>query len=102
MLNRTESLVNGLGEEGAEVAQIASKINRFGMQEVFPGQPLTNAQRAHRELDDIWAMVELLNEESGFGYTPNRENIEAKKAKFNKFYAYSQSLGCAEPAQSAI
>jgi hypothetical protein len=39
----------------------------------------------------------MLNEELGFGYKPNRERIDAKKAKVNKFAAYSESLGMVVP-----
>lgn len=39
------------------------------------------------------AIVEMLNEEYGFGYEPSRERRDAKKAKVDKFAAYSESLG---------
>jgi len=92
-MNRLQLLLNKLAEEGAEVAQIALKTAQFGLAEVCPGQLLTNAQRAHQEIDDLMAVVEMLNEEFGFGYKPNREHIETKKSKVNKFARYSESLG---------
>lgn len=82
-----------LAEEAAEVGQIALKAQQFGPQEVMPGQPLNNFERCHLELDDLHAMVEELNEKFGFGYTPNRERIEAKKQKVEKFLGYSTRLG---------
>ena len=57
------------------------------------GQPFTNAERMHREIDDFMAAVEMLNEECGFGYVPDREKIEAKKLKVNKYAALSAELG---------
>lgn len=97
-MNREQHLVGILGEEGSEVTQMTSKINRFGMHEVFPdpinnADGLTNAERTHKELDDLQAMVEMLNDECGLGYVPNRERIEAKKIKVNKYYEYSKQLG---------
>lgn len=96
-MNRLQLLLNKLAEEGAEVAQIALKTAQFGLVEMCPGQPFTNAQRTHQEIDDLLAAVEMLNEEYNFGYIPNRERIEAKKAKVNKFAAYSESLGMVTP-----
>lgn len=96
-MNRLQLLLNKLAEEGTEVAQIALKTAQFGLTEMCQGQHLTNAERTHQEIDDFFAAVEMLNEEYGFGYTPNRERIEAKKAKVNKFAAYSESLGMVTP-----
>lgn len=92
-MNRLQLLLTKLAEEGSEVAQIALKTQQFGFNESCPGQPFTNAERTHQEIDDLMAMVEMLNEEFGFGYIPNRERIEAKKTKVNKFAAYSVELG---------
>jgi hypothetical protein len=95
-MNRQEYLFEVAGEECAEIAQMTSKINRFGIHEIFPEQPLTNAQRMHLEIDDLQAMIEMLNDEFNFNYVPDRERIEAKKKKVNKYYEYSKSLGLAE------
>ncbi|MDP2026247.1 hypothetical protein [Sulfuriferula sp.] len=96
-MNRLQLLLNKLAEESTEVAKIALKTAQFGLMERCPGQPLTNAERTHQELDDLMAAVEMLNEEFGFGYEPNQTRIEAKKTKVNKFAAYSQSLGMVTP-----
>lgn len=85
-----------LAEEGSEVVQIALKTQQFGPGEVMPGQPLSNFERCHQELDDLWAMVEELNEKFGFDYVPSRERIEAKKAKVKKYLDYSIHLGMVE------
>jgi len=92
-MNRTQLLLAKLAEEGAEVAQIALKTQQFGIEETCPGQSDTNAQRTHKELDDLWAAVEMLNDECGFGYIPNRARIDAKKAKVNAYAAHSANLG---------
>ena len=92
-MTRLQLLLIKLAEEGAEIAQIALKTTQFGLTEICPASSHTNAQRAHHEIDDLMAAVEMLNDEFGFGYTPNRERIDAKKEKVNKFASYSESLG---------
>lgn len=92
-MNRLQLLLAKLSEEGSEIAQIALKTQQFGLNEKCPGQPYTNAERVHQEIDDLMAAVEMLNEEFGFGYSPNRERIEAKKIKVNQFAEYSKTLG---------
>jgi len=62
-----------------EVGQISLKTQQFGLSEMCPDQPYTNAERMHHELDDLMAAIEMLNEEFHFGYVPNRDRIEAKK-----------------------
>lgn len=96
MMNLLQHLLTKLAEEGAEIAQIALKTQQFGPREVMPGQPLDNFQRCHLEIDDMQAVIELLNDQHGFGYVPSRERIEAKKAKMSKYLAFSQSLGLVE------
>lgn len=92
-MNHLQYYLAKLAEEGSEVAQIALKTQHFGPAEVMPGQPLNNFERCHQELDDMWAMVEELNEKFGFGYTPSRERMEAKKTKVRKYLGYSIHLG---------
>ena len=91
--SKADATLAGLDSQGTEIAQIALKTSQFKLNEVCEGQPLSNAERTRGEIDDLWAAVEMLNEEYDFGYKPNRERIEAKKVKVNKFAAYSVSLG---------
>jgi hypothetical protein len=92
-MNLLQHYLTKLAEEGSEVAQIALKTQQFGPYEVMPGQPLNNVERCHQELDDLWAIVEMLNVSCGFGYSQNREHIEAKKTKVLKYLGYSIHLG---------
>ena len=75
-------------EECAEVAQEAAKASLFGMDEVMPGQPLNNRERVLKELNDLWAVVEMLGL-----HQVNREQIEAKKLKVYHYMAYAESIG---------
>ena len=53
-------LVTILGEECAEVIVRASKLLRFGPEEVQPGHFHTNAQRLGHEIGDLFEMVDRL------------------------------------------
>jgi hypothetical protein len=46
-------------EEAAEVQQRATKLLRFGRDEIQPGQTLTNAERLSLEIADFLALVDL-------------------------------------------
>ena len=83
-MNQLQHLLIKLAEEGSEIAQIALKVSQFGTDGIAPNQPLTNLQLCHQELDDILAIVEMLNDRYQFNYSPNRENIEIKKSKVPK------------------
>lgn len=85
-----------LNEECCEVAQMCSKTSQFGMDECMSGQTLTNRERLHAELNDLNAMVELLNEEFGLRYVSDPSAIRMKKMKVQKYLAYSQDLGLVE------
>lgn len=87
-MNRTEHLLTKLMEECAEVAQEASKASLFGMEEVMPGQPLTNRERTLKELNDLWAVCEML----GLQHV-DRDAVERKKEKVLKYMAYAESIG---------
>ncbi|RTL05429.1 hypothetical protein EKK58_08000 [Candidatus Dependentiae bacterium] len=95
-MNRLQFLLTKLAEEASEIAQIALKTQQFGLDELCPGLSETNAERTHKELDDLAAIVELLNEEYKFGYIRSGWNIAEKKAKIEKYYAYSKQLGMVE------
>lgn len=92
-MTETQYLLDVLGEECNEIAVRASKAIRFGLDEIQPGQTLTNAQRLALELDDLYGVIELLNEKHPGTYAPNRDNIEAKKSKVAKFMKYSEQCG---------
>jgi len=62
-MNTTEQLLVCLSEECAEVAQEVSKALLFGLSEIKPGQPLTNAERVRREFVDLLAVYEILEME---------------------------------------
>ena len=91
-MNRIEHLLTILAEECAEVAKETSKAIRFGMNEVMPGQPLTNRERVLKELQDLWAAVEMLDLQQ-----VDREAIDRKKEKVLKYMEYSRQCGTLAP-----
>jgi hypothetical protein len=96
MMTRLQLLLGKLAEEASEVSQIALKNQQFGLHKTWPGENYTNVERVHYELDDLMAIVEMLNDEFGFGYVPERWRIEAKKRKVNQYEKLSVELGMAE------
>ncbi len=85
-MNRTEHLLFKLAEECAEVTQEASKAAIFGIDEIMSGQLSTNRERVVKELNDLWAIVEMLGLQQ-----VNREWIEAKKTKIEHWMAYAEN-----------
>ena len=98
-MNRIQLLLLKLCEECNEVAQMASKSSQFGLDEVCPKLGISNQARLHQELNDLNAIVEMLNDEAGLGYRLDRKEINAKKDKVNKYARYAQLLGNVEQQQ---
>lgn len=96
MLNRKQYLLIKLAEEAAEVAQIALKTAQFGIFETSPTHPDDNATRCHAEIDDMMAIVAMLNDEFEFNYNGSYLAQRAKKEKVNHYYKYCVQIGEAE------
>lgn len=98
-MNRKEHLLTIAAEECNEVAQRISKALRFSLEEVQPGQDLSNAWRILQEFTDLYAVMLILHEE---GYLPqcssghplvNMAWAYEKKMKIEKFLKHSESNG---------
>ena len=76
-----------LQEECAEVIVDVSKCFRFGPDQIMEGQELTNLQRLEKELGDVQAMVELL-QDLKVGVT-KQGIFDAKMKKFEKLKQWS-------------
>ena len=90
-MDRLQLLLTKLAEESAEITQVALKAQQFGLTEEY--QDTTNVERIHRELDDLMAVVLMLNDEYDFGYDPNQGWIDIKKHKINHYARHSRDLG---------
>lgn len=92
-MNATEHLLEILSEECAEVIQRVSKANRFGLNEIQPGQLLTNAERICEEICDLYAVIEMLENSGALQGVIDIDRIQAKKAKVKKFMEYAETCG---------
>jgi hypothetical protein len=91
----TTHLLACLAEECAEVSQQAAKAIRFGLEQIEPGQLLSNGARIVFEILDLFAVAEMLHEAGAFDMKrgDNKRRIEAKKRKVEKFMRYAESIG---------
>jgi|TARA_A100001391_G_C5082480_1_gene280248 NTP pyrophosphatase (non-canonical NTP hydrolase) len=90
-MNRREYLLTCLAEECTEVGQRVSKALRFGLGEIQPGQPFTNAERIAEEMGDLCDVYRILVNE---GVLPVAAvNAETKLAKIERFMAISREQG---------
>lgn len=93
-MNKIDYLVNVLVEECAEVAQRGTKILRFGHDEVQPEQSLDNTERLVGELNDLLAVVEMLQEEGlELKGLANPVALAKKKTRVEKFMKLSKAQG---------
>jgi NTP pyrophosphatase (non-canonical NTP hydrolase) len=71
-------LLAKLQEEAAEVIQAVSKINRFGLDSHHPDRTTTNYQELVGELEDLLAILAVLEHKQWLDLTLNRSNILLK------------------------
>ncbi len=91
-MNIKEHLLVILAEECAETAAMVSKCLRFGPEEIYDGQPLTNAERLVIEFNDILAVMEELEDLGVIGVIRDQNLINAKKLKLTQYMNYSKQL----------
>jgi len=93
-MTRQEQLLVILMEECAEVTQRASKALRFGLTDptgTEPNQPYTNKDRLLMEVNDLYAVIEMVFDSEGRFYSPML--IQDKKEKVEKYLKLSEKLG---------
>lgn len=99
MMTYNQFLLTKLMEECAEVGQRAAKQQQFGKDESQPGHTETNADRLRDEINDLKAIVVLLEEAGEVKDTSPEEfeyHLNKKSEKLVKYYVYSQKLGFVE------
>lgn len=93
-MNRTDHLLWNIAEECSEVAQRASKAARFGLDEIQPGQPYTNAQRIIQEYADLVGVLSLLRKEGLLNFGPDFDLLVTKKEnRFEEYLKISDKQG---------
>lgn len=86
-------LIGMLGEECNEIGKLCSKSQRFGLNSINPETNISNDEAICEEINDALAVIELLNKEFNLGFQINREKIDKKQKKMEKFLEYSISVG---------
>lgn len=95
MMTRIQYLLSKLAEEAAEVAQIALKAQIFGLHERYLDDP-TNIERVTLEINDMLAIIEMINEEAGNVISVNEDHVAEKIAKVEHYMEYSRQQGLLE------
>ncbi len=95
-MNQTQHLLVLAVEECFEVAHRCSKAIRFGFDEVQDGQELHNAQRIADELTDLFAVMLMLEVETGhtlLDLDPCSDGVHTKRDKVEKYMKLSRERG---------
>ena len=92
-MNQIEYLLTCLAEECTEVAQRATKAQRFGVNEVQPDQDLNNAERIMVETQEFRAILRMLEAHGVLDTREDEAAITAKIEKVEKFMGYSIQEG---------
>ena len=78
-------LLTILVEEAAEIQQRATKALRFGLDEVQPGQPHSNAVRLSHEIGDFFAVLDRLKDADVIAIEDITEGADHKRRQLDKF-----------------
>jgi hypothetical protein len=97
-MNRKEHLLIIAAEECNEVAQRLSKALRFGLSEIEPGQQLSNSYRIKQELNDLIAVLQMIEIETGVDFSVEPVLLTEKQHKVHHFLKYAQQCGTLEAA----
>jgi len=96
-MTENEILLTMVAEECAEVAHVASKSLRFGLDNIPPYDynkeaQATNAVRLVEEFNDLYAVMELLYLRGLIHTIVDRELVDQKHEKIGKYMKMSKDL----------
>jgi hypothetical protein len=91
-MNTTEYLLTKVMEECDEVGQRVAKALCFGLDESQPGQEMTNADRINYELNDLAAVLEMLEDRGIFVVKCDPLARAHKREKLEKYMRYSRDV----------
>ena len=92
-MNRKEHLLTILAEECMEIGKECTKALRFGIEDHHPTQTGTNDQKISDEYNDLLAVIAMLNDEGFLHVTIDKDKIEKKKERVEKYLLYSKEHG---------
>lgn len=95
-MTEIQAILNQVMEECCEVGQRASKAIRFGLDEVQPGQEMTNAERLVGEFIDLCVAMKELNDKGLIKLPADDEfdrAFEERMKKALRYRNYSRERG---------
>jgi NTP pyrophosphatase (non-canonical NTP hydrolase) len=93
-MDRKDHYYTCLNEEAGEVIQAACKCMRFSEEDGYPNTDRTNISDLTKELNDVLAVIELLQEEGVvFNGLFDRDQIETKKKRVKEWLEHSKKMG---------
>ncbi len=96
MINDVQHLLVCLAEECSEVQKDIMKSLRFGLDDHYPDEIETNAERISIELNDLIAIVEMLSVYGVLTNIGDEEAIQRKKRKVLQYMQYARERGSLE------
>ncbi|MFA6199055.1 MAG: hypothetical protein WC679_01450 [Bacteroidales bacterium] len=99
-MTKLQFLLAKLAEECCEVAQATLKAKDFGMDGIIPDTSLTNRDRINAEINDVIAIIEMLNATGELQYSYDPVAVEQKKKKVERYALQSEALGFVNWTQS--
>ena len=94
-MTRLEHLLIKLIEECSEVIKATSKALEFGLDDGYPNTDRTNLKDIKNELNDLFAIIEMLYSE-GVDWKIDSEAVKVKKAKVEYWMSHARKLGILE------
>ena len=101
-MTKQEHLLTIAAEECVEVAQRLTKALRFGMEEVQPGQTLTNRERIYAEYYDLRAVLGMCGIDAWDDSLQAKNAEQEKVQKVEHFLAYAEQCGTVTPDAAAV
>lgn len=94
-MNKLQYHLLKLAEECSEVAKAASKSSMFGFSSTDPTSDSfeTNEEQLEKELIDLFATVQILQQKYGFNFNPTQERVQVKKEKIGHYLEACIKLG---------
>ncbi len=92
-MTRDDHLLVRAMEECNELAHRISKALVFGLDEVQPGQPLTNRERIYGEYFDLRAVLGMAGIDAWANTNASKKAESEKVQKVEKYLAYSAEMG---------
>lgn len=90
-MNREQLLLNKLAASAAEITKRSLKCQQFGYDDGWNDS--TNREDLNHELNDLNALVQMLNAETELGFKPDKYACMGKTVKVNRWADYSKEKG---------